>query len=153
MFNDETLSVALGASHTCALDSPVQDKQHNVHKHDPSATSTHNMYSNDLTRCWGWNMHGQTDHAIPGYYALNADKEVIKLAAGPANSCLIDSMFDLKCWGMNTYNQNDVPEWSQSNTRIKWESVGMGLHHSCGLDKGGDLRCWGGNDKGQIDIP
>ena len=50
MFLDDTLQMALGASHTCALDSPVQHKQHNVNK-----TYETLPHTNDLLRCWGWN--------------------------------------------------------------------------------------------------
>ena len=64
---------------------------------------------------------------------------MVRLAAGPGNSCLIDSMFDLKCWGMDDEGQNRVPEWKKANEKVKWEGVSLGFKHSCGLDKGYEL--------------
>lgn len=132
----DAVDLALGANHTCALDS----------KGDVS--------------CWGSDEHGQVSGA--SLLALNdeAGEEVIDVSAGRAHTCVATSLGRVLCWGANELAQlgaglaggtNAPPtEVQLSPSAGAVVSLGAGTDHTCAVTAAGHLWCWGSNATGQV---
>lgn len=60
------------------------------------------------------------------------------IGAGYGHSCAVDSRGNVRCWGLNTYGQTNVPP---GLTDVK--GVVLGAHHTCALKHSGEVKCWG----------
>jgi len=78
--------------------------------------------------CWGWNAGGQTD--IP------ADLTVASFALSYENTCALDPVGRLTCWGNEWTGVNDAPEGPFDKVAIA-ERVGCGWSAETGWT------CWG----------
>lgn len=128
------LSVAAGASHSCAR-------------------SAAEVY------CWGNNSRGQlgvqgASPAPPQKLALPTKS----LAAGALHTCGVSGAGVL-CWGANESGQlgdgqtNDASQPQKANiSSTAPKAVALGGRHSCAVAEGGQLECWGSNAKGQLGI-
>ncbi len=129
-------SVAVGGSHTCALD------------------------DGDALWCWGRGGSGalaDTDANQPT--AVLAGTTWESIASGGAHSCGVQTDGSLWCWGVGNYGQlghgvqgsegsQGAP--TQVGTDTDWAFVVAGAYHTCALRDGSSLWCWGNNINGQI---
>ena len=88
MGNPSPNKIALGGSHTCAID------------------------NSDKLKCWGWNRFGQlgdgtnTDHAIQTLISIGSDNTfVTSIALGRYHTCAMDNLENLMCWGYGNQGQ------------------------------------------------
>jgi alpha-tubulin suppressor-like RCC1 family protein len=130
--------LALGQSHTCAINS-----------------------SSGL-KCWGWNELGQLgDNTVVDRYTpvdvqgLNAG--VVAVSAGVANTCAITTAGGVKCWGDNYYGQLGNNTTAQQNTPVDVVGLQSGVvaisaggTHTCVITIVGGVKCWGDNTYGQL---
>ena len=70
--------------------------------------------------------------------------EIEQVTAGGAHSCIIDSRFQLACWGNNEHGQVTAPE-------AQYKQVSAGEWHTCAIRQDDTVVCWGRNDNGQTD--
>jgi LPXTG-site transpeptidase (sortase) family protein len=95
--------------------------------------------------CWG-DMFVYSDVPDP-------NTNYISVAAGNTHTCGVRQTGpnrEIICWGVDEYNQLDVPPFPNSMTG----TIGAGDHHTCGKDNiSGNLVCWGDNSAGQLNAP
>ncbi|MGD2067579.1 MAG: hypothetical protein PVI57_02765 [Gemmatimonadota bacterium] len=130
--------VAVGAFHSCALD------------------------SEGAAWCWGANGRGQLgaergDDVIDRPTRVLANGAFTALATGRAHTCGILSSGSLRCWGGNgagqlgdgTLEDRSAPVFVDDSDQ-PWVEVTAGAEHTCALDRGRVAFCWGANDAGQL---
>lgn len=134
--NNHFVDVAIGNSHTCAID------------------STNHLF------CWGDNIYGQlgngttTGSAYP--IAIDSGTQYSRISVGITHTCGITFSGSLKCWGQNTNGQLGDGTTVQKTTPtlidsgVTYFNVKLGNQHSCGLTNTGVLKCWGYNNFGQL---
>jgi alpha-tubulin suppressor-like RCC1 family protein len=140
------LSIATGASHTCAIASDNQ------------------VY------CWGWNGDGQlgdnsiTNSPVPVAVdttgALNG-KTILSLSAGYSHTCALDVGGAVYCWGYNHYGQlgdnsttdRHIPTPVDTTGALNGKtilSLSTSESHTCAIASDNQAYCWGRNDEGQL---
>jgi alpha-tubulin suppressor-like RCC1 family protein len=133
--SSQTLAVATGASHTCAIK------------------------TDGTLWCWGLGASGQlgigstSSKIIPYQVGIGTYK---KIAAGSLHTCAIKSDDTLWCWGSNSAHQlGDGTSISIQTSPVQvsgsdfYTDVYAGALHTCGLTTAGELKCWGDNTYGQ----
>jgi len=87
---------------------------------------------------------------------LGTSHKWVKLVAGEAMTCAIDTETELWCWGDNSRGQmgngatggnQETP--SQVGSTTGWEQVAPGFRHVCGI-RSGELWCWGTDSYGEL---
>lgn len=152
MYGDLPLSgvveVAIGASHTCALD-------------DAGAV-----------RCWGYDNSGQLgygdvdsrgdDETIEALPAIELAEPAVEITAGYAHTCARLQSGDVACWGRADEGQigygnldsigDDEPAGDAGAVPLGGKAVDLDTfyNHTCAVLDTGKLRCWGSNDNGQL---
>lgn len=137
----DTISVDLGAQHTCAL-----------------------LETAELN-CWGHNQHGQLGNSFAGEIADSVVPNfvigltnVTAFSAGGDTSCAV-SDGTVWCWGDNQYGQLGtatvgVGDFRMSATLVEGIDavldVTVGTHHVCALRTDQSVWCWGRNNVHQI---
>ena len=134
------ISVAAGASHTCAV------------------TTT------DGVRCWGKNSDGQlgdgttTDRRTP-VQVSGISSGITLLVAESSHTCGLTEAGGVKCWGDNPEGQ--LGDGTQTARRIPVDVIGLtssvtalavGSSHGCAITTAGGVQCWGNNSNGQLGI-
>lgn len=143
------VDLAVGGAHTCALT-------------DAGAV-----------RCWGLNKYGQLglghtqdigDDEPPAAAPaldLDADRDVVQLAAGAVHTCALFKDGGVTCWGYGVQGQlgygdpdnigdDEVPgKHADVDLGAPAVQIGMGTH-ACALLVTGKVRCWGRNGHGQL---
>jgi alpha-tubulin suppressor-like RCC1 family protein len=134
---EETVAVAAGRAHTCAL---------NVR---------------GGVKCWGANEDGQlgdgtaVDRNKPAAVSGLAEG-VVGIAAGGNHTCALTRAGGLKCWGSNKYGElgdgsleNRPEPVDVSGLAAGVDSFSLGGFHTCAI-VGAVLQCWGWNAYGQL---
>ncbi|MFB6262983.1 MAG: hypothetical protein ABEL76_05075 [Bradymonadaceae bacterium] len=125
-------AVALGESHTCAID------------------------TNGRLWCWGKNAEGQlgdgTNEYRPSPVQTGSSAAWVELGAAASYTCGRRSDGTLWCWG-NSPHRGGKPTPQEivapDDNDIRWQAVATGRRHACALDRGGALWCWGARDREQ----
>jgi alpha-tubulin suppressor-like RCC1 family protein len=130
--------VAAGTSHACAVDSL------------------------GVTRCWGWNITGQTGIGETGANAplamrvLGIGEPVAQVAAGMYHTCARTVAGAVHCWGAGGWGQlGDLSGTSKPHAvRVAGldsvADIATGDDHTCAVTDAGSLWCWGVNGSGQL---
>jgi alpha-tubulin suppressor-like RCC1 family protein len=112
--------------------------------------------------CWGDDSSGQVGHmanepmAPPTLVTLPAGGVPLKIYAGSATTCAIDTAGRLSCWGI--YDQDRVAHLAPmpvapGGKESHWRSVAIGATHVCALsDDDNRAYCWGENHSGELGI-
>ena len=66
--------------------------------------------------------------------------------AGWTQTCAIDSLGAISCWGMDYAGEGLPPTGA-------YQSLSMGNQHGCAIDSEGEMSCWGNNSFGQTEVP
>lgn len=146
---EKVVELALGGAHTCAL------------------TEKSKVF------CWGLNKYGQLGlghnadigdnetAAAGGPVQIDAERQVVQIAAGAVHTCALLDDGAVKCWGYGFEGQlgygdkatlgDDetpltIPDIELGGTAIQ---LSMGTH-TCALLDTGRVRCWGRNGFGQL---
>jgi alpha-tubulin suppressor-like RCC1 family protein len=143
-------SIALGASHTCAL------------------------LEGGEVKCWGYGKFGQLgqDSAenigdksgdMVGLRAVQLGKRALQLSAGRHHTCALVEGGKVKCWGWGGFGQLGQDSGLQIGYKLgdmdKLRSVQLGknalqlssgVNHTCALLEGGEVKCWGKGEFGQL---
>ena len=97
------------------------------------------------------------DPLPPGGLAILAGLPLTSVTSSGANSCGVDAVGNVHCWGDNSYGQiGDGSTVAQRNvgTRVKFINdavdVAVGGTHACALRNGGRVSCWGDNTWGEL---
>jgi alpha-tubulin suppressor-like RCC1 family protein len=146
MGNSEVNSIALGASHTCAL------KAGEVY-------------------CWGYGQLGDgtpdnvilTPVKVSDTAGVFSNTSVTDIAAGGDHTCAIKAG-EVYCWGDNLFGQlgdgttiarskpvkvsDNGAEFVNSNVT----AIAAGFLHTCAI-KAESVYCWGNNDHGELHLP
>jgi alpha-tubulin suppressor-like RCC1 family protein len=85
-----------------------------------------------------------------------AGKTVVKIAAGAATTCALDSAGASYCWGLN--NDGQLGDGTTTNTLapvavstgLAFASITTMRSHSCALTAAGAAHCWGDNVSGGL---
>ncbi len=146
------VQLALGGFHTCIID--------NI----------------DNLKCWGYNIDGQVGDGTDGYYEQDKVTPTLislcnatyatQIALGGYHTCVIDSLDNIQCWGLNDNGQLGDGTYENKNTPTLISLGGdddhddrdatyptklfLGAHHSCIIDNLNNLKCWGLNSDGQL---
>jgi alpha-tubulin suppressor-like RCC1 family protein len=138
--------VAVGGSHTCAID------QHNA------------------VWCWGSNLHGQLGAptidrcSAPGGnhpcsrtpIRVRIDPPVRLVAAGASHTCALDMEGLAHCWGMNRFGQagsgagGGATAVRAIQADLRFLTIEAGAYHTCGVTADGSLYCWGRDGHGEV---
>jgi alpha-tubulin suppressor-like RCC1 family protein len=131
-----TLTVAAGASHTCAL------------------------LTDGTARCWGLNDNGQlgdgTTTARLTPVAVSGLSNAIAITAGYHYTCALLSNGTARCWGENNHGQLGDGTTTARLTPVAVSglnnavAIAAGDYHTCALLGNGAARCWGDNTYGQL---
>lgn len=134
--NENIISIAAGAEHTCALT------------------------RNGTVTCWGDNQFGQLGDGTNERRPLPVDviglPPAVAISAGKNHTCAISHNKKVYCWGDNRYGQlgNGATEVSSRPVEtldlIKVILIDVGGQHSCALTGDHRLACWGFNRFGQL---
>lgn len=121
--------------------------------------------------CWGGNDVGQKGNATlvattsptsVNVLGLLAGKNLIKVAAGRAQTCALDSTGEAYCWGSadygnlgnpNYYSKITIPQIGYMNGSLSGKTIkyaAVGYSHGCLIASDDQVYCWGDNSKGQI---
>ncbi|MBU1238764.1 hypothetical protein KKF84_05545 [Myxococcota bacterium] len=124
--------------------------------------------SNYYVRCWGNGVLGKlgnggtADAIYPSYVLTDPGNSgsylgaAIRMATGPAHTCVLTTSGGNYCWGDNTYytlangtnvNTNFAVEATLINDT---ETVQCGNMHTCWLSFGGEIYCVGYNGNGRL---
>jgi alpha-tubulin suppressor-like RCC1 family protein len=144
----DTVSIAAGSKHTCAL------------KSDGSV------------RCWGDNFHGQLGDGSTIMRAEPVEitalgQEVVRLGMDDSadHSCVVTREGSVKCWGWNSAGQLGdgstqdrslpvlVDRDASGNALDDIIDVCTGWLHTCVQRAGGEVLCFGSNDSGRLGNP
>jgi alpha-tubulin suppressor-like RCC1 family protein len=109
--------------------------------------------------CWGANDYGQlgvgdrVDRTAPVRVALSTP--AVRLTAGEARMCAVDSLSTLRCWGDNVaYALADSVIQFRAEPAVvsvgPVRVVAAGSRFSCATDEAGEARCWGGDREGEL---
>jgi alpha-tubulin suppressor-like RCC1 family protein len=134
----DTIALAAGSSHTCAL---------------TEAGGLH---------CWGDNAHGQLgdgtseDRSTP-VRVSGLERGVIALTAGGWHTCALTEDGGVHCWGWNGRGQLGDGTTEDRSTPVTVSGLQSGVtaitaggSYTCALTDAGAVRCWGNNEDGQL---
>jgi alpha-tubulin suppressor-like RCC1 family protein len=130
-------AVTVGAAHACAL------------------------ANNQLTYCWGDDIHGQTGTRLgvlqePTPRAVVSVPRFATAAAGGDHSCALTAAGAASCWGRNDQGQlgrgtiGDDAFPGLIPTTLRFIALAAGGSHTCGLLASGVAYCWGVDGTGQL---
>ena len=135
------VQIALGFSHSCALDE-----------------------ANRLF-CWGNNKSGQLgdgtviDKTTP-VQTLKITEKISALRSGSSHMCILTTNGNVYCWGDNSYGQlgnetSEKQEHKKEPTLVaeiteKIISLDTGSSHTCMVSDQGTVYCWGDNFFGEL---
>lgn len=133
--DDETLSLAVGARHACAL---MTDKS---------------------VRCWGANELGQLGeasrepHPTPVRMA-GLTQSYVDLEGGGSLTCARTETHGVDCWGAIRHRTatGDEPVPIDVSGLKDVEQIAIGQSHACVRLEAGTVKCFGANDYGQLGI-
>ncbi len=160
--NGESVAVALGSHHTCALE------------YRPGVE----VPGSGPARCWGRNEVGEsTPHPDDMFIQLSAgDRHTCglmanhevkcwgfgnvafppptgglfqQISAGGSHTCGLTLDGTIHCWGDDMHGKTKPPPHNKST----FIQVSAGGSFSCGLKSNGIAQCWGKNHRGQADPP
>jgi alpha-tubulin suppressor-like RCC1 family protein len=113
--------------------------------------------------CWGNNANGSLGTGefsgfISTPVAVNSTVSFVKVIAGNAAACALDSLGAAFCWGKNTEGElgdgstTDRASPSPTVGGLKFTTLSLGTFHTCGIATDGYLYCWGYNPTGELGI-
>jgi alpha-tubulin suppressor-like RCC1 family protein len=132
-------AVAVGESHTCAID------------------------GDQGLWCWGSCSVGQTGQGTGSPTGCSTPERVgtpvdrfMSVDAGSAFTCAVAVDGRMVCFGVNDHGQlGDRAGELVDGLVVRpgldgWAEVATGTYHGCGLRDGGEAWCWGNNNEGQL---
>ncbi len=143
---DNFVSISLGNTHSCGIDSVGQGY------------------------CWGQGASGRlgnggtSNSSIPvvvSQGAIPAGVTLSSISAGGSHTCAIGSNSKGYCWGYNYYGQLGNGSTTQATTPVAvsqgampagvtLQSISTGFNHTCAIGSNGKGYCWGYNYYGQL---
>jgi len=82
---------------------------------------------------------------------------IVQVTAGAYHTCALSTVGEVKCWGLNDYDQ--LGDGSRTNKSTPVNVVGLGgsvasleagYYHTCVLSTTSGVKCWGFNGNGQL---
>ena len=123
-------------------------------------------YADGGVACWGNNLSGRlgigsADQSPLSRFAptevVGLPQPAVRVAAGGAFACALDSAGDVYCWGNNLFGSLGNGGGSDSNVPVQValggadvQTIAVGSLHACALTSGNQVRCWGLNESGQL---
>jgi alpha-tubulin suppressor-like RCC1 family protein len=116
-------------------------------------------------KCWGANYGGQLGNGSDDATASSpvdavglSEDIVVDIAAGGSNTCILNSLGGVKCWGDNTYGQLGINSYiynshvpvSVIGLESGVKSISLGDTHMCALTILSTVKCWGSNYSGEL---
>lgn len=136
--NGDTLSVSLGANHSCVL------------------------LNGGSVKCWGANSVGQlgdgtmTQRRTP-VDVIGLPADVVDIDLGGKHSCALTSTGHLYCWGYNYFGQLGLGDALPRALPTLVADVGngaaalsVGMNSTCVVMQDHSVKCWGNNRRGQL---
>lgn len=124
------------------------------------------VLSTGAVQCWGDNIYGQlgngsapTDSAAAVTPTISGT--AIDIAAGDNHTCLINSIGQVQCWGLNSSGQLGIDSTTTGTTpgtvvqglTQSAIQVVAGANHTCALlADNATVKCWGNNSYGQLGL-
>jgi len=110
--------------------------------------------------CWGYNIYGQlgdgsnSNSSLPGPVA-SLSGSLAKIAAGKYQTCVLNGVGSMQCWGWNSSGQLGNGTTANSTTPVTALPSGvammaMGSTQTCVLTAFGGVQCFGANSSGQL---
>jgi alpha-tubulin suppressor-like RCC1 family protein len=126
----DTVAIAVGGSHACAL----------------SAAGA--------VRCWGSHEFGQTGPDVRAAGEVRVPLNLPRIsgiASGLSHSCALTTAGRVKCWGNNAFGQLGDRSTRDSSAPVDVAAIegvarlatGSMSHLTCALDAAGRMKCWG----------
>lgn len=90
-------------------------------------------------------------------FTATAASPVVSLKSGFAQTCILNGLQEMWCWGFVFYGGlGDTAGTHTSTTPVlvagdhAWAETGVGGNSICGIDDEGEAYCWGGDNQQQI---
>ena len=138
----------------------------------------YSLSTSGTVRCWGDDSFGQLGYENTAYFSDGANYGVDidfgsgvvidQLAVGDGFDCVLTTIGEVKCWGINDHGQLGYGTTNTVGDNIGEMGDAMGIKtlgddfdghiteicvgggHACALSDGNDIKCWGSNDRGQL---
>jgi alpha-tubulin suppressor-like RCC1 family protein len=119
--------------------------------------------------CWGFNHKGQLGDGSTGTRsspvtprAFEVGTRAAAVAAGGGHTCLLNTVGQVWCWGLNSYGQLGRGVFSDRELDLgepvalpapgRATAIATGIYHTCALLVDGHVSCWGLNSSGQLGV-
>lgn len=171
--NSSLVELALGESHTCALqldgnidcwgDDTFGQSGASVNNAIAVGTGANHSCALMIDRtikCWGSNSNGQLGNGTTidssSAVTVSGVSDVTAIALGANHTCAVISGGTVQCWGSNASGQLGDTTTTDSSSAVTVSGLSnatqlaLGQSHTCALLNDNTVQCWGLNTDGQL---